>query len=441
MENQIIIAANDCCVFKNQEGHADAIQYFLSNRKLLNVFHFQQKEDDDNEIAIFNYRDAKWYAGRLIGEATFIYNHTNYKISIKPRFGNIQLFKMLEEVFNIKLTNSNSKIEIQKEYQLLIKNIIAFLWLNMLSKANKHGIPKHNIKKTYKGTKIRGKLDVRKSMISIYAEEKISSNYVEKAADETIAKIIKTAYKILKSEYNLGSIKPSLSAKNAIEQLFTSKVLEGYVSDNEYHKIQYKAIYLSFKPIVDLSWDIIKKKNFGNNDNNQSDAVSFFIDMAEIWEMYLRAILKRNLAKEGWHLRNDSIKTYPNKDFSRKLIPDIVFEKESNVMVWDAKYKKMDFMYYDYDRSDFFQIHTYISYYNQNKNVIAAGLLYPFSKEFDVIRQQKNSADTLFSENKTPISYKIDGIDYTNLSMEKMEIEETNFLNRISSITKVRTNG
>lgn len=437
----ITIEAKDCFPFENQEGNGEAIQYFISTQKELNIFHLgDHQTDEDLEIAYFNTREAKWYAGRLVGEAQFKYKGVDYKIVIKPRFGNIQLFRMLEEVFNIKLSHSKNAISKQDDYQYLIKQLIAFLWLNLLSKANKHGIPKHNTVRHYKGAVVRGRLDVRKSIIPLHIEEKLVSRYNEKVVDSTIAKVLIKAYKILKSDFKLSSIRVSVGAKNAIEQLLTSNTVDTYISEQEYKSIKYSDIYKSFKPVVDLSWDIIKKKKFGNTRDSSSDSLSFFIDMAEVWEIYLRSTLKRHFSKYGWNLRKDKINTYKEQDFKRVLIPDIVLEKGDDVMVWDAKYKRMQFDYFDYDRADFFQIHTYINYYHQSKNVVAGGLLYPLSKEFNTERQFKNKSETLFNQEITNTIYLVDGIDYTNLSGEKIEDEERikdeerNFLNRIADL-------
>jgi len=437
LESPVIIEAKDCFPFENQEGNGEAIQHFISNQNELNIFHIgNHNKNDDLEIAYFNTKDAKWYAGRLVGEAQFKYKGIDYKIVVKPRFGNLQLFRMLEEVFNIKLTHSKSNINKQDNYQYLIKQLIAFLWLNLLSKANKHGIPKHNRVRHYKGAIVRGRLDVRKSIIPLYVEEKIISRYNEKVVDSNISKILIKAYKILKSDYKLSSIKVSLGAKNAIEQLLTSNTQDTCLTESDFKNIKYNDIYKSFKPVADLSWDIIRKKNFGNNNDKNSDSFSFFIDMAEVWEIYLRSILKRHFAKNGWKLRKDKIQTYKGKYFKRLLIPDIVLEKDNDVMVWDAKYKRMEFDYYDYDRADFFQIHTYINYYHQNKNVIAGGLLYPLSKDFSTERQFKNKSETLFNQETTNTKYLVDGIDYTSLTEEKVKREELNFLNRIANLQK-----
>lgn len=431
----VILEAKDCCSFLNQEGHGEAIQYFISKKNSLTIFNFGKKSNkEEEEIAYFNYRDAKWYAGRFIGEAIFEFNNTKYKIIINPRFGNNQLFRMLEEVYNIRLPHSKNNFEKQNQYQYLIKKLIAFLWLNLLSKANKHGIPKNNTIRFYKGTSIIGKLDIRKSILPLFTEEKVISKYHEKTPDKTITNILKSAYRILKTEYSLTNDMISMSSKNAIEQLYSSKIAENHVTENDYNKIQYRDIYLTYKPIVDLSWDILKKRNFGNNRDKNKDGLSFFIDMAEIWEMYLKSILKKKFLKDGWIIRNDKITTYKEKDFRRTLIPDIILEKGDDVMVWDAKYKRMEFDYFDYDRSDFFQIHTYISYFKENRNVIAGGLLYPLSKEFSNIRQEKNKANSLYSEEKNKINFIVDGIDYSQINEENIVTEEAKFLDRISSI-------
>ena len=333
-KQKVILEAKDCSVFLNQEGHADAIQYFLSTQSKSNVFLFSPNREvrlDESPLISFNYLDGKWYAGRYVGESFFTFKGLEYYIIITPRFGNAQLYRMLEEVFNIRFSDSNQKLEKQKDFQFIIKKIIAFLLLNMLSKANKHGLPRSNRKQIFVGSKIRGRLNVRDTIIPLKTKSKIVSYYWEKTPNEPIAKILKQAYSILKYEYGIAHIKVSHAASNALEQLFSARVSNKYISQNVYKNIIYKNIYKSYKQVVDLSWDIIKRKNFGNNNSNDEDGTSFFLDMAEIWELYLKNIIRKKLAPEGWQLRDDVIQTYANKDFKRKLIPDIVFQKKRMV--------------------------------------------------------------------------------------------------------------
>ena len=309
----------------------------------------------------------------------------------------------------------------------------------MLSKANKHGLPRSNKKQTYAGSKIRGRLNVRETIIPLKTQSKLVSNYWEKTPNEPITKILKQAYNVLKYEYGISYIKASYAASNALEQLFSTRVSSKFITSNEYKNIIYKNIYKSYRPVVDLSWDIIERKNFGTNSSIDKDGTSFFLDMAEIWELYLKNIIRKKLAPEGWQLRNDVIQTYANKDFKRKLIPDKKIKKENKLLVWDAKYKRMHFDYYDYDRSDYFQIHTYINYYTKNFEVIAGGLLYPLSKEYSKEREDKNYSGSLFGEGRDNTQYIIDGIDLRDIDINAIKREESQFLNRLLSRIKIKT--
>jgi 5-methylcytosine-specific restriction endonuclease McrBC regulatory subunit McrC len=97
--------------------------------------------------------------------------------------------------------------------------------------------------------------------------------------------------------------------------------------------------------------------------------------------------------------------------------------KDNNkVMVFDAKYKKMKFRgqksenyseYADLERSDFFQIHTYISYYESiGKEVIVGGLLYPIEvSEKDFINKENRISKFLFGGKSTSkTKFIVDGI-------------------------------
>ncbi len=432
---KILLEGKDCLAISNQLGHADAIQYFVSKSSNLNIFRFIQAQDsNDNEVAYFNTRDAQWYAGRLVGEANFSFNNRDYKILIKPRFGPMQLFRMLEEIYNIRLTDSKSSIEKDIDYQVLIKRLIAFMWMSMLAKANKHGVPRNTVTRTHKGTTIKGRLHVRQSSIPYYTEKQLISHYREKQADQVVVRILNRAYDILNLEYGLGQIKQPTAARNAIEQLKASLSSEKYVSDHEYHTLKLKSIYSSYKPVIDLSWDIIKKREYGNKDSAK-DGQSFFIDMAELWELYLRLIIKKQFAPKGWSITSPRSQIYKGKDFSRSIIPDIVLEKNNKSIVLDAKYKRMAFQNYDYDRADFFQIHTYIQYYQQATSVIAGGLLYPFSEKFVGNRIEANTSNSLFGSDSSVTKFIIDGIDFSEVNEETIKQQEMYFLRRVSSLT------
>ncbi len=134
------ITAFDCLPFDNETATADVLQEFIQSQSK-NVFWFSANynADDDSKLAEYDYRNNNWTAGRFVGEAIFNHNQTDYKITIKPRFGEKLLFRMLEEIFNIRITTSASQTSKSVDWQHYIKRIIAFIWLQKLANANLHG--------------------------------------------------------------------------------------------------------------------------------------------------------------------------------------------------------------------------------------------------------------------------------------------------------------
>jgi 5-methylcytosine-specific restriction enzyme subunit McrC len=410
IENAINIEAYDCLPFKNEKATADILQKFMDTQ-IENIFWFSSDKqiDTDSKLAEYDYRKHQWLAGRFVGEAIFEHQEKEYKITIKPRFGESFLFKMLEEIFNIRITNSASSQKYSHEWQHYIKRIIAFIWIQKLANANLHGLPKKYVKQTHKGQLIKGRMNVRKSILPYYRSEELVSNYYEKQIDSNIAQIIQQAYQILKADFHIGKINIPDSAQEALNQVQANTNIKEYISKNQYRNIKYKDIYMSWKPLVELSWDIIQRKNLSLKQNKAQNGFGFFIDMAEVWEQYLRVILKKNLRKQGWKYRNDKEVAYSGYFFKRQLIPDLVFQKENTISVWDAKYKRMLGRPIDIDRTDFFQIHTYIQNYINKYNVKAGGLLFPISTQqvnFDNYRTQ-----SLLNNEGIEFKFCIDGIE------------------------------
>lgn len=347
-------------------------------------------------FAYVNYKDSERYenndrriwTGRWIGQATFIPRGEKKAVTLEviPRFGNFSIFAMIEEAFSCNIVKSKGKQQASTEKNSLMDLLIPFIWSHKLSQANQYGVPHNNVEQRYKGPALRGRLDVRKSIIPLFREHQVISIKREKQIDEPIAQIITQAYKKI-----CGKIKTRLSpnAEDALNAFCSTHYPPRYISENEYRKIHYKPIYHSFKDIVDFSWQIINaRKQADTKGNNES--FSGFLDMAEIWEIFLRSILRKKFSELGWTISSPAIDVYENTFWKRKIIPDIVMEKGDDVVVFDAKWKKMDgknndVEHSDLDRSDFFQIHSYIDYFKaQGKNVVLAGLLYPLGKDFPI---------------------------------------------------------
>ena len=429
-----LLRAKDSYPIDNQVGHEDAIRDFIKKQSSFPLFAFQSKEKEDlPDIATFDFKDGQWRAGRLVGDAHFKFKRKRYHLQVRPRFGDSQLYRMLEVIFNIRLMESESSIQKQEKTQGFIKHLIALLWLNLLSKANRHGIPRVKKRKQYKGSRIKGRINIRKSILPYYRENQIVSEYQEKEPHQTILQILSQAYRVLYRNYGLEQIQISVAAQHAISHIQSNIKGTAYISRDDYHSIQYSRIYESFRPVVDLSWSIIQNQNFGNQADDV-DGQALFIDMAEVWEVYLRTLLKNRFTPLGWKIGTTKFSLYANKDFVRAIVPDIVMQKGEQVLVWDAKYKRMKFKNFDYDRSDFFQIHTYIHYLQQYHDVIAGGLLYPITNKFGEQEIVKNQSQTLFGSGTGHTQFVVNGIDLTDIEEVDFADLEVQFLERVDAI-------
>ncbi len=403
------LKAKDCSPFdeiKTKTGEnnlSKIIEEFITQSKNC-YLKFAKNDKDDEPVALFDYKQNSWIAGRYIGKMTFLFEKHFINVEISPRFGDTSLIKMLETIHNIKIPKNKTGKENTKE-ETWVEKIIGLIWLKQLADANRFGLPRTNIRKTFKGFVLKGRLNVRESMKPFFHNKNIVSEYYMKHFDETIFQILSQAYKILSK--NFLSI-PSDSANDAINHLKTNEIPFRKISESEYKKIKYKSIYISFKKVVDLSWLVINNKSaFFDSNSGSKNSFGLFIDMAEIWELYLVRIIKDNFS--DWKiLTQKKYSVYQDQFYKRSIRPDIIMKKGNKIVVFDAKWKKMSFIKSDFDRSDFFQINTYISYLKNQKeyDVIAGGLLYPLEKDFGDI-QKKHSVNWL-NDNST--NFIVDGI-------------------------------
>ncbi len=455
MAKENVIWARDCLSFdvcksrKNYKGDWEKelrsfSDCFLSENS---VFHFLSNKRDKEDDMHFAQRlrdttdgEWKWFAGRWVGSV----KTGACTIKVLPRFGNLSLFALLEEIFSINVLNHLSEQE-KNESETLIEILLPYIWAKRLGDANKYGIPHTTIDVLHKGQTVKGRFLVRKSILPFFKEKAVVSATREKQVDATICRIILQAYDILRAKKQ----KLSDNAQNAIINFESAKIPKRRVTQKEYDDIQYKSIYESWRGVVDMSWQIIQHHHFSQKESESKKGFGMFVDMAEIWEMFLRSKLRK--AFPDWDVSSPEIDTYQGTFFKRKIIPDIVMQRGNDVMIFDAKWKRMELKQYDVDRADFFQIHTYIQHYHRKGfNVVAGGLLYPISMEEEKLTAKNNRTSALHDiDNNT--TFIVDGICFgdemkiTDIEMsknedawkkqkEKFEKSTEKFLGRIQSL-------
>lgn len=366
---------------------------------------------DDGEI-----ERRVWLAGRYVGTAQI----RDRSIEIQPRFGNLWLIHILDDIFHFLLTANEQKSD-KGEYNELIRRILWQLWTRKFSAADRYGLPRLTIKRTHRGVQIRGRVNARKSIFPFFTKRQAVSEYREKDLDDTICRIIYKAYDILVNKKISRNQVPS-QIQDSLNSLY--KHYQGVpinISLQDYQDISYKSIYVSWKPLVDFSWQVIQQDCFYRQNESSGESFSIFFDMAEIWEAFLRKKLGEGFAKDGWRVLSiDECRReiYTNQFYYRMIIPDIILQNGNDFMVFDAKYKLMSGKQQDVDRADVFQIHTYIQFVQHHMgNVVIGGLLYPIStegeenKESSILGTSKFYSDNIFGiEGKQDTAFIVDGV-------------------------------
>ena len=357
---------------------------------------------------------TRWWAGRYIGHAYVKQEGSRNatEITIRPRFGKGFLLSIIEDIYNIKAGNHDGEFQRTDEWFSSLLNLLRRrIWVDKCAKANRYGLPRKNVNREYQGVALRGALDIRRTIMPWLIQKEICTTIYEKTFDDNICHIVYEAHRILSKnviENKVGrranqdrqssnsvfgfSMPPTVQDTiNALNSQYKGTTFN--LTEVEYKRIRYNSIYVSWKPLVDFSWDVIRNTQLGyKSSDNQTQCL--FIDMAEIWEAFLRKKLDEGFSDDGWRVLSVEechYRIYKGKFYSRDIIPDIILTRqnglgENEYMVFDAKYKRMrankEVRSYDVDRTDLFQIHTYIHYVEHHLgHVVIGGLLYPLTKK------------------------------------------------------------
>lgn len=352
------ISQNDCR--GEVEVILDYIYEVLQKKSRSAITLFNNKIENDEKILYRPYESfthsPEWMAGRFVGEMVVTVpkdvfstgkrtkNGVKVKLIIHPRFGTPFLCHMLEEIYNFKMPESAMQHGEGALWNKFYQFILRQLWIAKFAKADKYGLPRQTEKRTHQGMQIRGHLNVRKSILPFFTKKEVVSEYREKEVDDMIGRIVYKAYDILADkETGLRNLPPQV--QESINDLYSRYHGEQIkITEHDYQSIRYKSIYVSWKPLVDFSWQIIKHRGYNPEQSIDEQGYGLFFDMAEIWESYIGKLLE----KDFMHCteRNSNIRLFENeqeKQFQR-IIPDYLsrdWTNEKALAVGDAKYMNL----------------------------------------------------------------------------------------------------
>ena len=420
---------------------------------LFSVIEKENKKDDDLILSVSSHVDGsgnKIYTiqtGNYIGRFTWSDGNNNgLEIDIKSRFSDVFLKRMLNFANDIYL--DTSVFEARRNEQKSInysKFIIYYMFIQKLEKAFLLGIPKAYKSIRHHEMKLKGKIDINRFIkYDIPFKGKVSSVSREQKEIQEIIDILYKAITIIEKDENkfsfknVGHIKTHLRQNKSNRHVSNETILKAVKT-----KALENPIFSPYKKVLEYAKLIIDANNLEEKKDADKETFGFLVNVAELFEVYLVKLLQYKMP--DWDvLHEEPLDVYRDNFFRRNMYPDIVMKKDNKVMVFDAKYKKMIFrdryQGADLDRNDFFQINTYMTYYDkQGYEVKAGGLLYPIESNIELTEQaaeKKAHTDNWFGDDKT--QFIVDGIDLSkdNLSMDDILESENAFIKRIQKISE-----
>lgn len=326
--------------------------------------------------------------GNLIG---FV-KRGDYAVKISSRFGDSFLQYIIADADGfLELQNIGGENHTDG-YEWLL----AYLWNIKFKRAYRLGLPKTYVTKNDRVSRVRGSIDP----IDFFQNKtsgKYLCSYREHSYDSPATSLFIKAYEAVEHYsfcHRSRNIYSSFVTANQGVKRTNQKILKTPYFTNPF--------YNDYNVLIDLSKKVLTQQGADFDSKNESSA--FFFDVSMLFEYFIRKMMK----KDGIRLLSKFEHRYeiPTGSFGkyvRKLEPDIVFESNGGLYVFDVKYKAFDTVY-GVKREDLFQLHTYIGQYSNATSINGCGFIYPISenkwKSFgldrsyglisDVIHQQGN---------------------------------------------------
>ncbi|MFV0321869.1 MAG: 5-methylcytosine restriction system specificity protein McrC [Alphaproteobacteria bacterium] len=392
-----------------------------------------QKNEDDLILSIRKDGENNYLAqtGNYVGQ--FVWK--GLKVNIRSRFSHLFLERMLNFANNIFMDDVSITGEKVKDDFDISKYIIYYIFVQNLEKAYLLGLPKAYRTINHHEMTVKGRIDINRFINhDIPFKGKVSSQSREQKEVQEIIDILYKAMTII--EKNNKSFMNNIGhTKNHLKQHHSRSYLSNHIIQQaKKSKALQNPLFTPYKKLLEYAQMIINGDNLEQKENSQQNSYGFILNIAELFEIYISKLLQKQFP--DWSIDSPKIELYKDMFYQRKIIPDIVMKKDNKVMVFDTKYKRMHFRGRnsdnagDVDRTDFFQINTYMSYYQQMGNFVqAGGLLYPIEKPFE----QVNTHSNWFSNDRT--RFIIDGIDLSKTNERKNIIDaEAEFIQRIKQL-------
>ena len=395
-------------------------RYFESDAdRLILKLYCKERLDQEKEY----YLQTGLYAGVLF--------YKGCKFNITTKYGETFLKRMLNFVNDIYVDTEQLKAKMDEtESQFLF--IIAYLFLQSLEKAAVLGLPQHYKRRKVRSHKVRGSIDIADYIKrDIPFQGKLTTTFRDRMFVQEIMDILFLALRKLERSFGIEIHARLLGLQQVIKQNYSGRVANyESIQKAKSHQVLNNPLYSSFKNVLAYAEIILLGKDLmPENDIQQLATSGYLFDIAELYELYLEKLLRRNFPE--WSVNGqEELPIYQDQFYSRSMFPDIVMKHRArgNVIVFDAKFKKMEFRNTDVDIADLHQIHSYSGYYKNS--LISSGLIYPLSKDMNI---EKSHSKSIYGTGENEIDFIIDGIHVSeDQSLKELINNEEAFIKRIS---------
>lgn len=408
--------------------------------KQIRIFNFKRRrifEPDENRLILKLYSKEKHEQEKEYIVQTGLYAgvlfYKGCKINITTKYGDAFLKRMLNFVNDIYVDNEQVKAKKDEtENQFLF--IIAYLFIQSLEKAAVLGLPQQYEKHQERSHKVRGSIDFNDYMKrDIPFQGKLTSSFRERMYVQEIIDVLYLALRKLERLFGKEIHSRLLGLNQLLKQNYSGQFTSyASIQKAKTHQSINNPMYSGFKKVLEYAEIILLDKDLMPDNDKQHLAITgYLFDIAELYELYLEKLLSRTFPE--WSVRGpDELRIYQKQFYNRPMFPDLVMEHRTSkkVVVFDAKFKKMEMQNGDVDRADLHQIHSYSGYYRNY--LIASGLIYPLSKE---INTEKAHSKSIYGSNENEINFIVDGICVNeNQTMKELMINEEAFVGRIASV-------
>ncbi len=303
--------------------------------------------------------------GNLIG----LVKRGDYALKISSRFGNPFLQYIIADADGfLELENIGGERDTDGYDWLL-----AYLWNIKLKRAFRLGLPKSYVTKNEWISKVRGCIDPV-DFFQHKTSGKYLCSYREHSYDNPAVSLFIKAYETIKHY-------PFSRQSRIIYNSFLTANQGFKRSKQEILKTSYfsNPFYSDYNVLIDLSKRVIQQR--GADFGAENDSSAFLFDVSMLFEYFIRKLLKRGgiqlLSKSE---KKREIPTGSFGKYTRKLEPDVVFESNDGLYVFDVKYKIYN-RDYGVKREDLFQLHTYIGQYANDGLIKGCGFIYPMTDD------------------------------------------------------------